>query len=72
MNIIRYVLSISLRGKLPVTECNDASQTSQVPEKVFHKGYLCRTSHNFSQNDLNSVMSAFLIEKMSLEDMINS
>ena len=28
--------------------------------------------HNFSQNDLNCVMSAFLIEQMSSEDMKTS
>ena len=33
-------LVILRRGKLAVTERNDASQTSPSSEKVFHKGYL--------------------------------
>ena len=72
MDIIRYVLSILIRGKLAVTKCNDASQISQYSEKVFHKEYLCRTVHNLSQDDLNCIMSAFWIGKMSSEDMVNS
>ena len=30
-------------------------------KKAFHKGHLFRTTHNFSHNDLNCGMSAFLI-----------
>ena len=40
MDIAHYSLVILLRGKLAVTERNDASQTSLSSEKVFHKGYL--------------------------------
>ena len=39
-------------------------------KKAFHKGYLCRTANYFSQNDLNCVMSALLIEQMPSEDTV--
>ena len=64
MDILR--LSILRRGKLAVIECNaDATINNQ-------KGYLCRMANYFSQNDLNCVMSAFLVKQMLSEKMVNS
>ena len=34
--------------------------------------FLCRIAIKFSQNDLNCVKSAFVIDQMSSEDMVNS
>ena len=68
MDILRYVLSFLRRGKLAVTECNDASETKPYSEKGFLKWYLFKIAQHFSHNDLISVMSALLIKKMSSED----
>ena len=46
-----------------------------LPEEFMYNkisGYLFRTDHHFSRNDLKSVMSAFSICKMSPENIVHS
>ena len=65
MYILRYVLSILRRGKLDVSKCNgDAT----IPRRLNNNQ---KTANYFSQNDLNCVISARLIEQMSSENMVN-